>query len=74
MELGHLGCFRHITLGQTEYFLRSQVDEKVNLGTEDWLNPRASSDAAVKRKVHPLPRRKSQLSAHPAHGLVTVLT
>jgi len=74
MELGQLCCFRHFTLGQTGYFLRIQVDEEVNLGIEGWLNPRASSDAAMKRKVCPLPRGKSQLPVHPAHGLVTVLT
>jgi len=50
------------------------VDEEVNVGIEDWLNLRASSDAAVKRKVCPLPRSISQLPLHPAHGLVTVLT
>jgi hypothetical protein len=74
MELGHLCCFRHFIFRQTGYFHGSQVDEEVNLGIEDWLNPRASSDAAMKRKVSPLPKSKSQLPVHPALGLVTVLT
>jgi hypothetical protein len=74
MELGQLCCFRHFTLGQMGYFLRSQVGEEMNLGTEGWLNSRASLDAAVRRKVYPLPRSKSQLPVYPTHGLVTVLT